>query len=99
MIFLRVVIDGRSIKSEQDLHRLLAEKLDFGPYYGYNLNALWDRLYRDVPGPVELIWTESEASKNALGAERFQVISKLLVEVMEDDLTKAPEERFTVRFE
>ncbi|RJQ90092.1 barnase inhibitor [Amycolatopsis panacis] len=96
---MRVVIDGLSIKTTQDLHRFLAEKLDFGPYYGYNLNALWDRLYRDVERPVELIWKNSEASKMALGSELFQVISGLLVDVMEDDASKEPEDRFTVQFE
>ncbi|WP_306324805.1 barstar family protein [Streptomyces venezuelae] len=50
---MRIAIDGTRIGSQADLHRFLAGPLGFGPYYGHNLNALWDRLSRDVERPVD----------------------------------------------
>jgi ribonuclease inhibitor len=95
---MRVVIDGKSVRSEQDLHDQLKRQLDFGPYYGNNLNALWDRLYRDVERPVELVWEDAETSRDNLGDELFDMIAKLLDDVMADDAAKPPERQFTVRF-
>jgi ribonuclease inhibitor len=93
---VRVIIDGLRIKSELDLHHFLADRLDFGPYYGNNLDALWDRLTTDVPRPVELIWENSEISKNLLGAEKFDKISSLLADVMERDRSAGRTDRFVV---
>ena len=76
---MRVTIHGALIRSESDLHDALADKLDFGPYYGRNLDALWDRLSTDVERPVELVWENSEVSKGLLGAEIFERISSLLI--------------------
>lgn len=35
---------GRNIPDKATLHRALAEQLDFPPYYGCNLDALYDVL-------------------------------------------------------
>jgi ribonuclease inhibitor len=96
---MRVSIDGSLIKSESDLHEVLSRKLDFGPYYGRNLDALWDRLSMDVERPVELVWEKSEVSKTFLGAEVFNKISSVLIRVMDQDQSFGLNERFTVRFE
>lgn len=37
-----VEIDGRLINTAKDFHRTMAAKLDFGLYYGHNLDALWE---------------------------------------------------------
>ncbi|MFI5590920.1 barstar family protein [Amycolatopsis sp. NPDC051758] len=95
---MRVVIDGKAIRSEADLHDQLAGPLDFGPYYGRNLNALWDRLYRDVERPVELVWADAAVSEEHLGAELFATIAKLMTDVMAGDAEHPAENRFTVRF-
>ncbi|MFY1656143.1 barstar family protein [Micromonospora sp. WMMD1274] len=65
-------IDGREVRTETDLHQLLARALDFGPYYGANLDALWDRLSMDVPRPVAVVWTDWQASERSLGARAFR---------------------------
>ncbi|MEU3188129.1 barstar family protein [Streptomyces sp. NPDC006923] len=96
---MRVTIDGSQIRSESDIHDALSRKLDFGPYYGRNLDALWDRLSADVERPVELIWEHSEASKAALGIEVFERFSSVLIRVMDQDESFGLDERFTVRFE
>ncbi|EOF4704644.1 barstar family protein [Klebsiella oxytoca] len=40
--------------------------LNFGYYYGSNLDALWDRLSTDVERPVKIIWLHSELSRFVL---------------------------------
>ncbi len=39
-----VILDGSKINSENDFHKLMAELLDFGSFYGENLDALWDMM-------------------------------------------------------
>lgn len=38
------VLDGAAVKSREDLHRRLAEGLNFPDWYGGNLDALYDCL-------------------------------------------------------
>jgi ribonuclease inhibitor len=96
---VRVVIDGKTVKSEKDIHGQLSRQLDFGPYYGNNLDALWDRLYRDIPGPLELVWEDSETSKENLGEELYGRASGVFSKLMElSEKEEPPDVRFTVRF-
>ncbi|MEU8883906.1 barstar family protein [Streptomyces hydrogenans] len=95
---MRVAIDGAHIASQADLHRALAGPLDFGPYYGHNLPALWDRLSRDVERPVEIVWENAEASRVHMGDEAFEAIASVLVRAAEEDEPNAPDKRLTVRF-
>lgn len=71
---------------------------DFGPYYGGNPDALWDRLTTDVERPVELIRSDSEFSRAALGETEFATFRDLLLRVREQDLAYGPAERFSVTF-
>jgi ribonuclease inhibitor len=96
---VRVTIDGSQIRCESDLHDFLARELDFGPYYGRNLDALWDCLSADVERPVVLVWEKSEVSRTLLGVEVFERISSVLIRVMDQDDSFGLDERFTVHFE
>ncbi|MEU8071480.1 MULTISPECIES: barstar family protein [unclassified Micromonospora] len=89
-----VEIDGREVRSEGDLHRLLAHALDFGPHHGSNLDALWDRLSRDVPRPVRVVWTHWRVSRRNLGAQQFEKICDLLRAVQAEDRKSGRQERF-----
>ncbi|MFI6332427.1 barstar family protein [Micromonospora chersina] len=72
-----VVIDGREVRTEGDLHRLLGRALDFGPYYGSNLDALRDRLEWDVPARSE--WSgRTGGQQEKLGTQGFKRICNLL---------------------
>ncbi|WP_032752160.1 barstar family protein [Streptomyces sp. NRRL B-1381] len=95
---MRIAIDGTRIGNQADLHRFLAGPLEFGPYYGHNLDALWDRLARDVERPVEIVWENAEASRGRMGDEAFEAIASALVRAAEEDESNAPDERLTVRF-
>ncbi|WP_432751950.1 barstar family protein [Streptomyces sp. JL2001] len=95
---MRVEIDGTRVRTQADLHRLLAGALDFGPYYGANLNALWDRLTTDVERPVDLVWRHSETSRALMGKEEFTQVQDLLLEVQRQDESFDRSDRFTVLF-
>jgi ribonuclease inhibitor len=88
-----VELDGGRIRSERDFHEQLSSKLDFGPYYGRNLDALWDRLSADVERPVKLVWKDAEVSRRALGAV-FDRIVGILKRVEEQDRAWGLQERF-----
>lgn len=74
---------------------MLSRELDFGPYYGKNLSALWDRLTTDVERPVHLIWTDAAKSREHLGAELFGRITQLLRDVEASDIEIGYAEKFT----
>lgn len=96
---MRVEINGAAIRSERDLHEILSRALDFGPYYGANLSALWDRLSTDVERPVEIVWKMSGMSRAALGESKFEKIRALLLRVQSQDESLGWPDRFTVIFE
>ncbi len=80
----KVVLEGSSFVTARDVHAALAEALDFGPYYGFNLDALWDVLTTDVERPVMIEWKDILISEERLGAE-FEKIVDVLRRVVEFD--------------
>ena len=80
-----VELDGSRLHTEADVHRELSRLLDFGPYYGHNLNALWDRLSTDLERPVHLVWQHAEVSRAALGPALDRILSVLDSVVEQDD--------------
>ncbi|WP_327150159.1 barstar family protein [Nocardia sp. NBC_01329] len=95
---MRATIDGTQIRTHADLHNALSGPLDFGPYYGHNLNALWDRLTTDVERPVEIVWESSGVSRELMGVEAFEAIASVLIEAAELDVSNPVDARLTVRF-
>ncbi|MFF7943599.1 barstar family protein [Nocardia gamkensis] len=95
---MRVTIDGTLIRTRADLHHALWAPLDFGPYYGHNLNALWDRLTTDVERPVEIVWENSGISRELMGVEAFEAIASVLIRAAEQDHSNPVGNRLTVRF-
>lgn len=91
-----VTIPGHDVRSELDLHRHLASALDFGPFYGKNLDALWDRLTTDVERPVRIVWTEAAQSRRHLGEELFEKVVELLRAVEAEDARIGYVDRLTV---
>ncbi|ARH94935.1 barstar family protein [Streptomyces lydicus] len=96
---MRIEIDGSAIHSERDLHEFLSRALDFGPYYGANLSALWDRLSTDVERPIEIVWKRSGLSRTALGESEFEKVRDLLLRVQSQDESFGWSDRFSVIFE
>ncbi|ELY5851488.1 barstar family protein, partial [Cronobacter turicensis] len=69
-----IILDGKKIENESEFHSVMSDLLNFGPYYGRNLDALWDRLSTDVERPVKIIWLNSDLSRNNLGYSFDQII-------------------------
>lgn len=92
---MHVQLDGHQIRTEADFHRQVAALLDFGPYYGRNLDALRDRLSTDVPRPVHLTWTAARASRAAMGAAAFDRVERVLQAVAQQDVEWGLTDRFT----
>ena len=61
-----VNIDCAEIAAREDLHTLFAESLALPPYYGGNLDALFDCL-TDISEPTTLILTHVQEMLDALG--------------------------------
>ncbi|WP_344505903.1 barstar family protein [Dactylosporangium maewongense] len=92
---MRVELDGNRIHSEADFHRQAAALLNFGPYYGANLDALWDRLSKDVQRPVRLVWNAARASRAAMGSRAFKRIEDVLRAAAAEDVAYGWTDRFT----
>ncbi|MGH1594261.1 barstar family protein [Yersinia proxima] len=88
-----IILDGNRIHSSDDFHNILSQELDLGPYYGKNLNALWDRLSTDIERPVKIIWLNSEFSKKVLG-EYFDKIVEIFEQVKQQDIRSNWDEKF-----
>ncbi|AFZ24157.1 Barstar, RNAse (barnase) inhibitor [Cylindrospermum stagnale PCC 7417] len=91
---MEILLDGKAIFTEYDFHRQIAQLLDFGEYYGNNLDALWDVLTTVVERPVNLIWYNSAISHKNLGGETFQKIVKALQSVQASDQKMGWDTRF-----
>ncbi|ASN85570.1 barnase inhibitor [Pectobacterium versatile] len=88
-----VILDGSSIETESDFHKAMSDLLDFGPYYGRNLDALRDRLSNDVERPVKIIWMNSSYSKSCLG-DCFNKIVQIFEQTKQQDIRFNWDEKF-----
>lgn len=88
-----MIIDGRDIHTESDVHHILAEIMEFGPYFGKNLDALWDCLSTDIERPIRITWCYSDLSKKRLG-ERFDKIIEVFERVRQQDIVFSWEDKF-----
>lgn len=89
---LTCILDGRSINDTADLYDQLAAQLPMPPGFGRNLDALWDVLTTDIPGPLTIIWQHAGQSRQKLD-KRYLALRTLLEEAMDE----RPD--LTVRFE
>lgn len=92
----KVILEGSSFTTIRDVHKALAESLDFGSYYGFNLDALWDILTTDVERPVIIEWRNSVASEKNLGNE-FEKIVSVLRKVVDFDNEMGFEEKIQLK--
>ncbi|MBM3599431.1 MAG: barnase inhibitor [Alphaproteobacteria bacterium] len=76
----RCILDGAALKDLDAVYDALASQLGFPGHFGRNLDALWDVLTTDLPGPVEIEWRNRAAARRALGAD-FDRLAKLLSDV------------------
>lgn len=86
-------LDGACVLYEKEFHSIISLSLNFGPYYGKNLDALWDRLSTDIERPVKIIWLNSDLSRGGLG-NYFDKIIEVFERVKLQDLNFNWEEKF-----
>ena len=81
----RLLLDGRLMSSEADLHDMIDEAARAIAFQGYgrNLDALSDVLTGFLEAPVEVRWINAAAAQTALGP-RFERI----VAIFEDASAK-----------
>lgn len=79
----RCTLNGLKIQSLDDIYDRLTKRLSLPVYFGRNLDALWDVLSTDVEGPLEIVWTHSDKSKEFMGKD-FNRVVKLLKELKKE---------------
>ena len=72
----QIVLNGKEIISEQALHELLSQALDFPGWYGNNLDALFDCL-TDITDKTEILLTESDDLIAKLGERGLLILTVL----------------------
>ena len=83
----RCVLKGPYVAVEQ-VYADLARQLGLPGHFGANLDALWDVLTRDVPGPIEIRWRNFAKARAALGPAADRIRATLEEAGAErDDLT------------
>lgn len=93
-----IELDGSTIKSEIEFHKQLALTLNASDFYGNNLNALWDLLSANIERPIELVWKNSNESRNSMG-DTFGTIVNILDRVKAQDESFGWDEKFTYKLE
>lgn len=75
-----VVINGKEVKSKEDLHLRLSKELKFPIYYGHNLDALYDVLSTDYSGESQIRIRFVEILKNKLGANYTEAFIQTIID-------------------
>jgi len=91
---VNVVIDGRFVLNEADLHRRLAGAFGYGPRYRHDVDDLRKHLAAGDPRPVQLVWVHAESIRLALGVAAFDELVGMLREIATHDAGRDPDERF-----
>jgi RNAse (barnase) inhibitor barstar len=94
---VKVIIDGRFVLDETDLHRRMAGAFGYGPGYRYDLESLRERLAAGDPRPVQLTWIHTGTIRMALGRARFDQFVAVLRTIEALDADKNWDDRFVFR--
>ncbi|QOS79088.1 barstar family protein [Paenibacillus sp. JNUCC31] len=78
-----IVIQGKDIHGQEELHDVLQARLELGPSYGRNLDALWDCLTGFVSMPLTIQWIDFDTSRKYLG-EYADLLLDLMQEAEEE---------------
>ncbi|AYP22838.1 barstar family protein [Pantoea agglomerans] len=97
-MYRNVIIEGDEVDSERDFHRVIANALDFGEYYGNNTDALWDMLSSGMACGVCINWKKSSVSRKKLGST-FEVIVYLFEKTKDRYQGKGSEKEFEFTLE
>ena len=76
-----IELDMNSLRSEKEVHELLARELGFPEYYGANLDALYDMLTTELEGNVCLVVTAPGEESPLLGF--YEKLRRVLTDAAE----------------
>jgi RNAse (barnase) inhibitor barstar len=94
---VKVIVDGRFVTDEADLHRRLAGAFGYGPHYRHDLDSLRERLSAGDPRPVELVWIYTESLRMAIGTAAFDEFVAALEQIAANDGDRDWPDRFVFR--
>ncbi|MBM2623193.1 barstar family protein [Actinoplanes sp. LDG1-06] len=92
-----MIIDGRFVLDEADLHRRLAGAFGYGPSYRPGLEELRERLAAGDPRPVQLTLIHAGTIRMALGRAAFEALVAALEEIEAEDEAKSWDRRLVLR--
>lgn len=72
------------ITSLEQFYDELTRQLQLPAHFGRNLDALYDSLSADVSGPFEIIWRDTEQSRQQLGTDLYATLLEILQSVAEE---------------
>lgn len=73
----RCELDCAKLATVEAFYDALARQLRLPAHFGQNLDALFDSLTRDVPGPVEVVLRNAAATPPALRAHLARLVKTL----------------------
>jgi RNAse (barnase) inhibitor barstar len=94
---VKVIIDGRFVLDEADLHRRLAGAFGYGPMYRHDLDSLTARLAAGDPRPVQLTWIHGSTIRMAIGTAAFEAFVTVFERIEAQDTGKEWPQRFVFR--
>lgn len=59
------------------IYSALQRELGLPAHFGRNLDALYDSLTGDVPGPIEIVWKDHAWARPRLGADYDRLMTTL----------------------
>jgi len=69
------------ITSLEQFYDEIQRQLHLPAHFGRNLDALYDCLSADVTGPFEVIWRDTEESRQQLGPDLYATLLEILQSV------------------
>ena len=96
-VLMKVVIDGRFVLDEADLHRRLAGAFGYDPLYRHDLGSLTAHLAAGDPRPVQLTWIHTSTIRMAIGTATFDELVGALKRIEAQDEGKDWPQRFVFR--
>lgn len=80
-----VLINGKEIKTREQLHAIFAKQLNFHQFYGKTLDSLYDNLSSDYSGESVIKIKHVNLLKAKLGTEYIDGMIQAIMDAAEDN--------------
>lgn len=80
-----VLIDGKEIKTKDQLHNIIAKNLNFPHYYGKNLEALYEVLSSDFTGDSIVKIKHVNLLKAKIGSDYIESMIQVIMDAADDN--------------